>query len=135
MTDDRIELIRYRLSKSEDTYNDALYLAEGKKWNAATNRLYYSAYYSVHALLLCINLSPRTHKGTRTLFHQHFLSTNMIPKEFGDLYTLIFEARQEGDYVDFAEQNEESVSFFISNVRLFNDKIKNLISNEFLSRF
>lgn len=46
---------------------------------------------------------------------------------------MIFEARQEGDYVDFAEQNEESVSFFISNVRLFNDKIKNLIINEFLS--
>ncbi|TAL67660.1 MAG: HEPN domain-containing protein [Bacteroidetes bacterium] len=79
------------------------------------------------------NLSPRTHKGTRILFHQLFLSTNLIPKEFGDLYTMIFEARQEGDYVDFAEQNEESVSFFISNVRLFNDKIKNLIINEFLS--
>ncbi|TAL67661.1 MAG: HEPN domain-containing protein [Bacteroidetes bacterium] len=53
MTEDKIELIKYRLSKSEDTYNDALYLAEGKKWNAATNRLYYSVYYTVHALLLC----------------------------------------------------------------------------------
>ncbi|MCL5991140.1 MAG: HEPN domain-containing protein [Bacteroidetes bacterium] len=127
MTEYQIELVKYRLQKSEDTLNDAVYLAIGKKWNSSANRLYYSAYYSVQALLMCHELSSKTHKGARQLFHQNFIQNNTIEKELGDLYTQLFEARQESDYQDFSEQTEESINYFISKTRLFISQIKEFI--------
>lgn len=34
------DLIRYRLEKSEQAYQDALILADRQSWNAVVNRLY-----------------------------------------------------------------------------------------------
>ncbi|NJM15176.1 MAG: HEPN domain-containing protein [Bacteroidales bacterium] len=47
----KAEYINYRVSKSKETYEDALILAEKGRWNSCVNRLYYSAYYLVSALL------------------------------------------------------------------------------------
>jgi len=35
------DLIKYRLSRAKDTFEDAQILAERNKWNSAINRLYY----------------------------------------------------------------------------------------------
>ncbi len=61
------DLIRYRLSRAKDTYDDALILAERSKWNSTINRLYYAAYYAVMALLLLYDLKPTTHNGAKNL--------------------------------------------------------------------
>ncbi|NCA86121.1 MAG: HEPN domain-containing protein [Clostridia bacterium] len=47
MKDAKNELIKYRLSRSLETYDDAKILAEKEKWNSTINRLYYAAYYAV----------------------------------------------------------------------------------------
>jgi uncharacterized protein (UPF0332 family) len=46
------DLINYRLLRARDTFEDAMILSERNKWNSTINRLYYSAYYAVMALLL-----------------------------------------------------------------------------------
>jgi len=55
------DLVKYRLLRARDTYEDAQILAERNKWNSTINRLYYSAYYAVMALLLDSDLKPATH--------------------------------------------------------------------------
>jgi len=36
------DIIRYRLEKAQVTFNEAKSLADGRFWNGAANRLYYS---------------------------------------------------------------------------------------------
>jgi uncharacterized protein (UPF0332 family) len=61
----RQDLIKYRIHRAKDTLEDAEILAERQKWNSTINRLYYSAYYAVMALLLHSNLKPITHNGAK----------------------------------------------------------------------
>jgi len=46
------DYIKYRFYRSEETFDEAVILAEKEKWNAVINRLYYSCFYAVIALLL-----------------------------------------------------------------------------------
>lgn len=46
-----LDLAKYRLSRSEDTYNDGCILLERSSYNSAINRFYYAAFYAMpHAL-------------------------------------------------------------------------------------
>jgi len=53
------DYIQYRFHRSEETFDEALILAEKERWNAVVNRLYYSCYYAVIALLLKHNFETR----------------------------------------------------------------------------
>ncbi len=77
------DLIQYRLERAYDTLDDAQILAERQKWNSAINRLYYSAYYAVSALLLKVNLQPSTHTGMKSNFSEYFIKTQKIDKKYG----------------------------------------------------
>ena len=41
---DRDDYIEYRFRRAEDTFEEALILAESSKWNAVINRLYYACF-------------------------------------------------------------------------------------------
>jgi len=94
MTGTKKDLIQYRLNRAYDTYDDAKILANKGKLNSAINRLYYSAYYAVMALLLNADLKPTTHNGTKSSFSEHFIKNGIIPKEYGKLYSQLFTWRQ-----------------------------------------
>lgn len=111
------DLIKYRLERAWDTLDDAHILAEKNKWNSAINRLYYSAYYSVIALLLKNDLKPTTHNGAKSNFNQYFIKENIIPKEFGKIYSQLFTWRQKGDYDDLFDFNKEKVESYFEPVK------------------
>ncbi len=117
MTGSKIDLINYRISRSLDTYNDAEILAKNEKWNSTINRLYYSAYYAIMALLLNSDLKPITHNGTKSLFSEHFIKTGQIPKEFGKIYSQLFSWRQKGDYDDLFDFDKETVMPYFEPVK------------------
>jgi len=101
MTDSKKKLIKYRISRAKDTYDDALILAERKKWNSTINRLYYAAYYAVMALLISKGLKPTTHNGAKSNFSEYFIKTGLISRELGKMYSQLFTWRQKGDYDRF----------------------------------
>jgi uncharacterized protein (UPF0332 family) len=45
------DYISYRINSAKETLEAARLLAENKHWNSAINRLYYSCFYSISALL------------------------------------------------------------------------------------
>lgn len=67
------DLIKYRIARAKDTFDDALILAEREKWNSTINRLYFSAYYAVMALLHNSDLKPATHNGAKSNFSEYFI--------------------------------------------------------------
>jgi len=128
MTGSKTDLIRYRLSRSKDTFEDARILADKERWNSAINRLYYSAYYAVIAILIKYDLKPTTHNGAKTVFSEHFIKKEILPKEFGKLYSQLFTWRQKGDYDDLYDFKKENVLPYFEPVQKMIEIIENKIN-------
>jgi uncharacterized protein (UPF0332 family) len=128
MTESKDDLVKYRLSRAKDTFDDAKILADNQKWNSAINRLYYSAYYAVSALLLEHDYKPTTHNGAKSVFSEHFIKNEVIPKEYGKLYSQLFTWRQKGDYDDLFDFDKDKVLPYFEPVekfiQLIEEKIK-----------
>lgn len=121
------DYIKYRLDKSFESLNDAKLLAQNKRWNACINRLYYSAFYAVIALLLTDNYNGQTHDGARKQFNLKYIKDGMIDKEFGKLYTKLFDWRQKGDYGDLFDFKAEQVFPLLEPTEKLLITIKNYI--------
>ncbi len=125
MKGNKADLIKYRLFRAKDTLDDARILAEKHKWNSTINRLYYAAYYAVMALLLDADLNPATHNGAKSNFSEYFIKTNLIPIEYGKIYSQLFTWRQKGDYDDIFDFTEERVIPYFEPVAKLIDLIEN----------
>ena len=86
--------------------------------------MYYSCFYAVIALLLKNNIETRSHDGVRTQFGLHFIKAGMIDKEYGKLFTKLYDFRQKGDYGDLYDYNENMVLPLIEKVKDFLNVIK-----------
>lgn len=69
------DYVRYRFNRAVEAFEEALILAENKRWNAVVNRLYYACFYAVAALLPANGIETQTHDGARTQFGLHFVKT------------------------------------------------------------
>lgn len=76
------DYIKYRFKRAEESFDDALILIEKKKWNTSINRLYYSCFYAVIALLLKNGIETHTHDGARIKFGNEFIKTGKIDKKY-----------------------------------------------------
>lgn len=118
------DYIRYRLKKADESFADALLLAENGRWNSVINRLYYASFYTVIALLLSRGIKSSTHDGSRTQFGLNFIKTGTIDKKFGKYYSKLFDLRQKGDYGDLFDYDKETVEPLIEFTRAFIEEIK-----------
>lgn len=129
MTNSQNELVKYRIERAFETYDDALLLATNKKWNSAINRLYYAAFYAVSALILLENQSTFTHNGVKISFSEKFIKTGRIEVSFGKLYSQLFTWRQKGDYDDLFDFDEKTVAPYLEPVKTLIEKISELIQS------
>ncbi len=98
--EDRREVVLYRIEKAKTTYREALATIKLNFVNAGANRLYYSAYYAVSALLLAYGITARTHSGIRDMLGLHFIKPELLEKTYGQLFARLFSLRMTGDYED-----------------------------------
>ncbi|MGE5395890.1 MAG: hypothetical protein ACM3P1_14190 [Candidatus Saccharibacteria bacterium] len=66
-------------------------------------------------LLLASDLNPTTHNGAKSNFAEHFIKSNLIPKEYGKIYSQLFTWRQKGDYDDLFDFSEEKVMPYLGS--------------------
>ncbi len=120
----------YRITRVNETMEDARVLANAGRWNACVNRLYYACFYAVSALLVRHGISSSKHTGVRSLFNRHYGKTGKIPKDLARIYNDLFERRQEGDYIDFVRFQESQVLPWISKAEQLIGYITSLIEKE-----
>ena len=123
-------LIHYRLERAQESLNDARLLADAESWNTCVNRLYYSCFYAVSALLVREGLSSSRHTGIRSLFNRNYVRTGVVPKDLARLYNDLFERRQESDYADFVRFQADQVRPWIPQTEAFIAHITSLLSRE-----
>lgn len=124
----RSDLIRYRIERSLETFDEAEIMKREKHWNTCANRLYYACFYAVLALLEKYGFSSSKHTGVKSMFNQHFVKTGKVSVEHGKLYHKLFDARQEGDYIDFVYFDAESIEPLFPKVKEFIDCISSLVN-------
>lgn len=122
--ENREEYINYRFQRAVESYEEALILADNQRWNAVVNRLYYSCFYAVVALLLKNNIETQTHDGARTQFGLNFVKPGIIETKYGKLFSKLFDYRQKGDYGDLFDYDEALVSPLIIQVKEFIEELK-----------
>jgi uncharacterized protein (UPF0332 family) len=110
MTGDIKDLINYRANRSKETLREAKTMIDNGYWNAAVNRIYYSCYYVVSALLLLKSIETGSHKGIRQMFGLHFIQTGLVSKEEGRFFSDLYDRRQTGDYDDFINYDKTTVN-------------------------
>lgn len=121
------DYIKYRVQKSKEVFDDAILLANNQRWNSCINRLYYSSYYLISALLYLHEIKAETHNGTKTQFNLNFVKSGKVDLKQGKLYSNLFLWRQESDYSDFTDFDESTVAPFIEEVAEFNNQLLNLL--------
>lgn len=107
--EDRRIYVKYRIDTAYNTFEAAKVLAENNYWNSAVNRLYYSVFYAVNAILVSNEIHTKSHSATKSQFSVHFIKTGKLNKKHGKLLSQLFDWRQRGDYGNIFEYEEKDV--------------------------
>jgi uncharacterized protein (UPF0332 family) len=118
---------KQKMARANATINEIRNLLQFEYYNNAINRLYYSSFYAVHALLSTIDIFPKSHKGVLQMFSLHFIKTGLIPKESGDFYTQLFQDRLLADYDDEAVYTKEYVENYLGLAKSLIEQITRLL--------
>ncbi len=124
------ELIKYRLERAKEVFEDGEVLASRERWNSAANRMYYACFYIVSAYLAKRELKATTHSGLKTNFNRELVKTGKVSQEDGKLFNKLFGIRQEADYEDFVEIEEEDLKPLIPKIKALIDEIEKIIKEE-----
>ncbi len=124
------DLIKYRLDRAFEAFEEAKILADNNHWNIVANRLYYACYYSINSLLIKNDIFTKTHKGTKSQFHLNFIKNSRIEKELGILYSKLFNLRQSADYEDFIFYTKETIKPLLPKVENFIITIRKFIETD-----
>jgi len=126
-------LVSYRMEKSKEAIRAAEILLENEMLTFSVNRVYYSMFYAVQALLAADGVSFSKHGQVKGYFNRELIKTMILPKELGQLYNKAFEYRQKFDYVDFAIPDREMVLEYIEKSKNFHNEIKRHLESKGLS--
>lgn len=121
------EVIEYRIKRANESLLEAEKLFENDFLSATVNRLYYSCFYIITALLIKNNIEVKSHAGVRQMFGMHFILTEIILKSQGKFYSNLFEYRQDNDYKDFIIPDKELIADLLYQTRLFLSDIMDAI--------
>jgi uncharacterized protein (UPF0332 family) len=121
--EEKSTLIKYRLERADESLRAAQLMLENKLYIPAMNRIYYSMFYAVLALLVLSESAFSKHGQVKGFFNREFIKTGVFVKDFGKLFNTVFEYRQKFDYVDLITPEEELISDYIDEAKRFIDEI------------
>jgi len=130
MKEETRTLITYRLERARESLEEANILLERGYGNTFVNRLYYACFYAVSALLLTKGLSSAKHSGTRSLFHQNFVKSGLVETELGQLYDMLFDNRQKGDYADLVRFDPNEICDWYDEAQEFVETVGTIVKKE-----
>lgn len=125
MKEELLTLIKYRLKEADASIEEArVLLREGMSLRAVMNRLYYSMFYAVLALLQEKQLGTSKHMGAIAMFDREFVKSGVFDKEMSRALHRAFELRQKGDYMEEAEVTRADVDEIFPKATEFVEKVK-----------
>jgi uncharacterized protein (UPF0332 family) len=126
-SNDKRELIRYRLEQANDTIEDVRILIENNRFRAAVNRIYYGMFYSLLALGIKYNFETSKHAQLIGWFNKNFINEGLIDPRYGKIINKAFNRRTKGDYDIYIDFDKDTVTEMQNEMQDFIVKIKQYI--------
>jgi uncharacterized protein (UPF0332 family) len=127
-TDERTELIRYRLEEAKETIADVQLLIENDRLRAAVNRIYYGMFYSLLALGLAYQFETSKHQQLLGWFNKNFIHEGLIDAKFGKIINKASNRRTQGDYESYVEFDKEVILEMFGEMKEFIIEIERFLS-------
>jgi uncharacterized protein (UPF0332 family) len=125
---DRMNLIRYRISQSKEIIEEITFLLKHKKFSNTANRIYYGIFYSLTALALFYKFETSKHLQLIGWFNKSFIKENIFEIRYGLILKEAYEFRQQGDYEPYIEYNENDINDLFDKMKDFINKIEEHIN-------
>ena len=88
-----------------------------EKQKDAINRAYYAAFYAIKAVLAIESVDIKRHKDVVAYFNQHYVATELFPRECGRTLARLQRKREVSDYDDFyiasVEEAQEQIEIAV----------------------
>lgn len=97
-TSNKLIATQLLLEKSDKNMEQAMRIADLGYWDLVANRLYYSVFHAVNAMLLIDGINAGTHKGTSIQFNRSYILTGIFDRKDGMLYGKLQNMRERADY-------------------------------------
>ena len=130
---EKITLVNYRLERANESLKAARLMLENNLFIPAMNRIYYSMFYAVQALIILKESTFSKHGQVKGFFNKEFIKTGVFPIEFGKLYNAAFEYRQKFDYVDLIIPEKQLIFDYITKANNFIEKLSEYIREQLKS--
>lgn len=127
--EERKILVSLELEKAESTFSQIKELRSLEYWDTIANRLYYSLFHAVTALLIHDAHHVNTHKGVIALFGNYYVRTGIFSSDDGRLYSDLQTMRNNSDYNCSYSATEKEIEPLIEPTRLLIEKISIRINN------
>lgn len=128
--EERNTLVALELKKARETYEDIGILIGANRLNSAANRMYYTVFHAVSALLIYDGHHVNTHKGSHALFSQYYIKTGILPREYGQLYNQLQTMREESDYNCAYDVVMDELQLRLEPIKNLIDDIERIVNNK-----
>ena len=118
------ELSDYRLHQAEESLKVSKYCFDNEFYKDSINRSYYSAFYSVKAVLAYGTIDFKRHKDVIGYFNKEYVASGVFPRELGRRLGTLKQYREKSDYDDFYIASKEIAIEQIETANLVLDKVK-----------
>ncbi|MBQ7424301.1 MAG: HEPN domain-containing protein [Prevotella sp.] len=128
--EERKVLVNMELEKSERLLSELDSYRQLGYWSTLANRVYYTLFHAVSALLINDAIEVGSHKGAAIRFQQYFIKTGVFSREEGRFYAQMQTLREQADYNCAYEIGEEEIVPKIAPTKELIEKIKQYIENK-----
>ena len=111
------ELSKHRLEQAKEDLEAGYLLYEKKFYKSANNRAYYSIFHAIRAVLALEKKDFKRHKDVLAYFNQHYLKTEIFPKNISKKISQASKVREDSDYDDEFEPSPEETKLQIETAR------------------
>ncbi len=118
------ELSDYRLNQAEKSLEVAKNCCDKGFYKDSINRSYYSAFYSVKAVLAYGTIDFKRHKDVIGYFNKEYVASGVFPRELGRRLGTLKQYREKSDYDDFYIASKEIAIEQVETANLVLDKVK-----------
>lgn len=125
--EERQIMVKLQYEKALSCLHQAEGIASMNFWDTVANRLYYSLFHAVSALLIKDGHKVSTHKASVLLLGQHYVKTGVFTIEEARLFARLQAMREESDYNCVYVTTENEVRPLFEPVHRLIDKIGRMI--------
>jgi len=128
--EEKRQLALYRIQQAEESLDEGRYLLAGNKsTRSVINRVYYSMFYSILALLIFEPYSSSKHSGVLSYFNRQFIKRDTIPKDIGRAVNKAFDIRQRGDYREQISLDRKQVEPYLDWADKLINSVRDLLKS------